>query len=73
MLKIDASNEIIFAADKTNNMYKMSHENYDKYMSDNITHKKYKKEKHKTAVSIVNECKSIAKKLHIENRLRPSK
>ena len=52
-------------------MYKMSYENYDKLLSENIT-QTYKKEKHKTAASIVNECKSIAKKLHIENRLRPT-
>ena len=49
----------------------MSYENYDKLLSENIT-QKYKKEKHQTAASIVNECKSIAKKLHIENRLRPT-
>ena len=71
VLKINESNEIIVAADKTNNMYKMSYENYDKLLSENIT-QKYKKEKHQTAASIVNECKSIAKKLHIENRLRPT-
>ena len=71
MLKIDASNELIAASDKTNNMYKMSYENYDKLLSENIT-QRYKKEKHQTAASIVNECKSIAKKLHIENRLRPT-
>ena len=29
VLIIDASNEIIVAADKNNNMYKMSYENYD--------------------------------------------
>ena len=56
----DESNEIIVAADKTNNMYKMSYENYDKLLSENIT-QKYKKEKHQTAASIVNECKSIEK------------
>ena len=71
VLKINESNEIIVAADKTNNMYKMSYENYDKLLSENIT-QKYKKEKHQTVASIVNECKSIAKKLHIENRLRPT-
>ena len=52
-------------------MYKMSYENYDKLLSENIT-QKYKKEKHQTAAIIVNECKSIEKKLHIENRLRPT-
>ena len=52
-------------------MYKISYENYDKLLSENIT-QKYKKEKHQTAASIVNECKSMAKKLHIENRLRPT-
>ena len=51
-------------------MYKMSYENYDKLLSENIT-QKYKKEQHQNAASIVNECKSITKKLHIENRLRP--
>ena len=60
VLKINESNEIIVAADKTNNMYKMSYENYDKLLSENIT-QKYKKEKHQTVASIVNECKSIAK------------
>ena len=70
ILKINESNEIV-AADKTNNMYKMSYENYDQLLSENIT-QMYKKEKHQTAASIVNECKSIAKKLHIENRLRPT-
>ena len=69
VLKINESNEIIVAADKTSNMYEMSYENYDKLLSENIT-QRYKKEKHQTAASIVNECKSIAKKLHIENRLR---
>ena len=49
----------------------MSYENYDDLLSENIT-QKYIKEKHQTAASIVNECKSIAKKLHIENRLRPT-
>ena len=40
--KISTSSEIIVAADKTNNMYKMSYENYDKLLSENITqtHKK---------------------------------
>ena len=37
--KIDLSKEVIVAADKTNNMYKMSYENYDKPLSENIAHK----------------------------------
>ena len=53
VLKISASIEINVAADKTNNMYKMSYENHDKPMSENIAHW-YKKEKHQTAASIVN-------------------
>ena len=68
VLKINASNEIIVAANKANNMYKMSYENYDKLLSENIT-RRHKKEKHQAAVIIVIECKLIAKKLHIENRL----
>ena len=43
VLKINASNEIIVAADKTNNMYKMSYENYDKLLSENITQKTKKR------------------------------
>ena len=54
VLKINAFSEIIFAADKTNNMYKMSYENYDKLLSENIT-ERYKKEKHHAAASMVNE------------------
>ena len=71
VLKINASSEIIVAAGKTNNIYKISYDNYDKPLSENIT-QMYKKEKHQTTASIVNECKSIAKKLHIKNRLRPT-
>ena len=67
--KIFASNEVIFAADKTNNMHRMSYENDDKLFSENIT-QRYKKEKRQTAASIVNKCKLIAKKLNIDNRLR---
>ena len=71
MRKTTTTNETIVAADKANNMYKMSYENYDELLSENIT-QRYKKEKHQTAASILNECKSIAKKLHIEDRLRPT-
>ena len=37
--KISTSDEIIVSADKTKKMYKMSYENYDKLLSENITQK----------------------------------
>ena len=40
VLKINESNVIIVAADKTNNIFKMSYENYDKLLSENITKKR---------------------------------
>ena len=37
VLKINAFSEIIVAADKTNNMYKMSYENNDKLLGEDTT------------------------------------
>ena len=59
------------AADKTNNVYKMSYENHDKLLNEIIT-QKYQKEKQQTTAGIVNDWNSAAKKLHIKNRLRPT-
>ena len=51
VLRIDASNGIIVAADKTSNMYEMSYENYDKLSSENIT-QMYKKRNTKPQLAL---------------------
>ena len=58
---IYSSKDIIVAADKTRNMYKMSHEKYDKLVGNSITHS-YRKAEDNISYAIANECRNLSRK-----------
>ena len=70
--KINSSKDIIVAADKTRNMYKMSHEKYDELVSNSIT-LNYGKAEDKISYAIATECKNLSRKHNIENHLPSTK
>ena len=65
---IRTSKNLFVFADKTNNLYEMSKENYNKLLRDNIT-KTYKKTGTNIKDNIDNEAANIAKSFHIQDRV----
>ena len=65
---IHSSKDIIVAAHKTRNMYKMSHVKYDKQVSNSITHS-YRKTEDNISYAIATDCRNLARKLNIESHL----
>ena len=65
---IKSSTDLLIFADKTNNIYKMDTEHYEKLLKDNIT-KDYKKAPPKLEKSINLESKYIAKSLKLSDRV----
>ena len=66
--EIKQSPDVLVFADKTNNIYKMTPENHDKLVKENIT-KVYKKAPQKLESSINSEAKCIASNLDLDNRI----
>ena len=62
------SNSVYVSADKTTNMYMLSVDSYNKILTENIT-KTYKKSDPSIVGKINTEAKSIAKKLHLDDRI----
>ena len=62
------SNSVYVSADKTTNMYMLSVESYNKILTENIM-KTYKKSDPSIVGKINTEAKSIAKKLHLDDRI----
>ena len=62
------SKNLFVFADKTNNLYEMSKENYNKLLHDNIT-KTYKKTDSSMKYKIDKEAANIAKSFHIQDRV----
>ena len=62
------SNSVYVSADKTTKMYKLPVDNYNKILTENIT-KTYKKSDPSIVCKINSEAKSIAKKLHLDDRI----
>ena len=62
------SNSVYVSADKTTNMYQLSVNSYNKILTENIT-KTYKKSDPSIVRKINSEAKSIAKKLHLDDRI----
>ena len=65
---IKSSNDILIFADKTNNLYKTSEEEYKKLLFNNIT-KSYRKSTKRLEKAINMEAKHISKKLELDNRI----
>ena len=65
---INSSSDVLIFADKTNNIYKATPEQYKKLLKDSIT-KTYKKSSDLLEKSITMEAKHIAKKLELSNRI----
>ena len=65
---IKSSNDILIFADKTNNLYKTSEEEYKKLLFNNIT-KSYRKSTKRLEKAINMEAKHISKKLELSNRV----
>ena len=62
------SNSVYVSADKTTNMYMLSVDSYNKILTENIM-KTYKKSDPSIVGKINTEAKSIAKKLHLDDRI----
>ena len=62
------SNTLLVPADKTSNFYKMDTASYNDLLQKNMT-KTYKKVTHDTTKSIELETKTIAKKMHLDDRI----
>ena len=58
---------LFIPADKTNNLYKLSKDKYNNLLTDNIT-KSYKKTNTDAINNINKEAKSIAERLHLDDR-----
>ena len=58
---------LFIPADKTNNLYKLSKDNYNKLLTDNIT-KSYKKI-NTAAINTNKEAKCIAERFHLDDRV----
>jgi len=67
--EIKQSDKVLVPADKTNNLYKLSVEEYNKLLTDNIS-KSYKKTKPSAINKVNKEAKSIATKLGIADRVQ---
>ena len=65
---INSSTEVLIFADKTNNIYKATPEQYKKFLKDNVT-KTYQKSSDLLEKSINMEIKQIAKKLELSDRI----
>ena len=65
---IDEDPLLFIPADKTNNLYKLSKDNYNKLLTDNIT-KSYKKTNTAAINDINEEAKCIAERLHLDDRV----
>ena len=65
---INSSSDVLIFADKTNNIYKTTPEQYKKLLKDNVT-KTYKKSSDILEKSINMEAKHIAKKLELSDRI----
>ena len=59
---------LFIPADKTNNLYKLSKDNYNKLLTENIT-KSYKKTNTAAINNINKEAKCIAERLHLDDRV----
>ena len=59
---------LIIPADKTNNLYKLSKDNYNQLLTDNIT-KSYKKTNTAAINNTNKEAKRIAERLHLDDRV----
>ena len=68
MKNIRTSKNLFVFADKSNNLYEMSKENYNKLHRDNIT-KTYKKTNTNIKDNIDKEAANIAKSFHIQDRV----
>ena len=66
--KINASEQLYIAADKTRNLYKMDRQNYKKLLTENIT-KKYKHAESVTISNINREFDNITQTLDISDRI----
>ena len=66
--KINKSNMLFVAADKTTNFYKMDPKSYNDLLDKNVT-KTYKTIPAETVCNIENEAKSIAEKLNLADRI----
>ena len=66
--KIEKSNELIIKADKTNNLYKMDAQEYEKHMVNVIT-KDYKKCDRENFANVNKEAAKIARSFHLEDRI----
>ena len=60
---------LFIPADKTNNLYKLSKDNYNKLLTDNIT-KSYKKTNTAAINNNNKEAKCISERLHLDDRVR---
>ena len=66
--EINKSEKLLVFADKTNNMYRMDKEHYEKMLHDNIT-KSYKKSANGILEDINNEAREIAKSLKLDEKM----
>ena len=66
---IRSSPNMLIPADKTNNLYEISTENYNKLLLDNVT-KSYKKEPETLENNINKEAKKIATDLNLAGRIQ---
>ena len=66
--EIQSMEEIMVAADKTRNMYKLSKDNYNKIIKENIT-KTYQKVDSEVLTKINEEAQNIASKLDLDERI----
>ena len=69
---INSPKDIIVAAGKTRNMYKMSHEKYDKLFSNSII-QNYRKTEDNISNASATECRNLSRKHKIENHLPSTK
>ena len=67
-IKLNNEDPLLFiSADKTNNLYKLSKDNYNKLLTDNIT--KSCKKTNSAAINNINkEAKCTAERLHLDDR-----
>ena len=67
-IKLNNEDPLLFIpADKTNNLYKLSKDNYNKLLTDNIT--KSCKKTNSAAINNINkEAKCTAERLHLDDR-----
>ena len=69
MKSINNTDELLIAADKSTNIYKMNKSDYNKYLSENVT-KTYKKTNTQKVNKINFEAKQITQKLAIDDRVQ---